>query len=99
MEERNKKKADLLYNLIDESNGFYKGHAVKEDRSRMNVTFNLATPEMEADFVAKAKAQNFIGLKGHRLVGGIRASIYNAVTVETVEKLVAFMKEYQAQNQ
>lgn len=99
MEERNKKKADLLYNLIDESNGFYKGHAVKEDRSRMNVTFNLATPEMEADFVAKAKEQKFIGLKGHRLVGGIRASIYNAVTVETVEKLVAFMKEYQAQNQ
>ncbi len=96
MAERNRKKADLLYTVIDESNGFYKGHAVKEDRSYMNVTFNLATPEMEADFVAKAKAQNLVGLKGHRSVGGIRASIYNAVTVEAVEKLVAFMKAYQA---
>lgn len=99
MEVRNRQKADRLYTLIDESNGFYKGHAVKEDRSYMNVTFNLATPEMEADFVAKAKAQNLVGLKGHRSVGGIRASIYNAVTIEAVETLVAFMKDYQLQNQ
>lgn len=99
MEVRNRQKADRLYTLIDESNGFYKGHAVKEDRSYMNVTFNLATSEMEADFVAKAKAQNLVGLKGHRSVGGIRASIYNAVTIEAVETLVAFMKDYQLQNQ
>jgi len=95
VEARNRKKADTIYSVIDASGGFYKGHAAKEDRSRMNVTFNLATPEMEADFAAQAKANDFIGVKGHRLVGGCRVSLYNAVTPEAAEALADFMKEYE----
>lgn len=98
IEERNKVKARLIYDVIDTSDGFYKGHAEKEARSRMNVTFNLANAEMEADFVAKAKANNFIGVKGHRLVGGLRVSLYNAVTPEAAEALADFMKEYMRVN-
>lgn len=94
IEERNKVKARLIYDVIDTSDGFYKGHAEKEARSRMNVTFNLANAEMEADFAAKAKANDFIGVKGHRLVGGLRVSLYNAVTPEAAEALADFMKEY-----
>ena len=98
IEERNKVKARLIYDVIDTSDGFYKGHAEKEARSRMNVTFNLANAEMEADFVAKAKANDFIGVKGHRLVGGLRISLYNAVTPEAAEALADFMKEYMRVN-
>lgn len=98
IEERNKVKARLIYDVIDESDGFYKGHAEKEARSRMNVTFNLANAEMEADFAAKAKANDFIGVKGHRLVGGLRVSLYNAVTPEAAEALADFMKEYMRVN-
>lgn len=98
IEERNKVKARLIYDIIDTSDGFYKGHAEKEARSRMNVTFNLANAEMEADFAAKAKANDFIGVKGHRLVGGLRVSLYNAVTPEAAEALADFMKEYMRVN-
>lgn len=98
MEARNKEKAALLYDVIDASNGFYRGHAEKAARSRMNVTFNLATPEMEKDFVAEAKANDFIGVNGHRLVGGCRVSLYNAVTVEAAKAMAEFMKEYQRIN-
>lgn len=98
IEERNKVKARLIYDVIDTSDGFYKGHAEKEARSRMNVTFNLANAEIEADFVAKAKANDFIGVKGHRLVGGLRVSLYNAVTPEAAEALSDFMKEYMRVN-
>lgn len=98
IEERNKVKARLIYDVIDTSDGFYKGHAEKEARSHMNVTFNLANAEMEADFVAKAKANDFIGVKGHRLVGGLRVSLYNAVTPEAAEALADFMKEYMRVN-
>lgn len=98
IEERNKVKARLIYDVIDTSDGFYKGHAEKEARSRMNVTFNLANAEMEADFAAKAKANDFIGVKGHRLVGGLRVSLYNAVTPEAAEALSDFMKEYMRVN-
>lgn len=98
IEERNKVKARLIYDVIDTSDGFYKGHAEKEARSRMNVTFNLANAEMEADFAAKAKANDFIGVKGHRLVGGLRVSLYNAVTPEAAEALADFMKEYMRVN-
>lgn len=98
IEERNKVKARLIYDMIDTSDGFYKGHAEKEARSRMNVTFNLANAEMEADFAAKAKANDFIGVKGHRLVGGLRVSLYNAVTPEAAEALADFMKEYMRVN-
>lgn len=98
IEERNKIKARLIYDVIDTSDGFYKGHAEKEARSRMNVTFNLANAEMEKDFAAKAKANDFIGVKGHRLVGGLRVSLYNAVTPEAAEALADFMKEYMRVN-
>ena len=95
----NAAKAKLIYDVIDNSNGFYKGHAEKEYRSLMNITFNLATPEMEKDFVAKGKAAGFVGIGGHRLVGGCRASAYNAVPIEACQALAEFMKQYQKDNQ
>lgn len=98
IEAKNIEKAALLYDTIDASDGFYKGHAEKAFRSRMNVTFNLATPEMEKDFIAKAKANDFIGVNGHRLVGGCRISLYNAVTPEAAKAVADFMKEYQRVN-
>ncbi len=98
IEKQNKAKAGLIYDVIDSSNGFYKGHAQKDSRSMMNVTFNLADEDLEKAFVAAAGEQGFIGLKGHRSVGGIRASIYNAMPVEGCEKLAAFMREFQKQN-
>ncbi|KAB7664122.1 3-phosphoserine/phosphohydroxythreonine transaminase [Bacillus sp. B1-b2] len=97
--EINEYKASLLYNTIDESNGFYKGHAEQNSRSRMNVTFTLQTEELTKDFLLQAKAEGFVGLNGHRSIGGCRASIYNAVPVESVEELALFMKKFQASNQ
>jgi phosphoserine aminotransferase len=94
----NKSKANMLYKCIDESNGFYKGHAEKESRSLMNITFNLATPEMEKQLIDDATKAGFNGLKGHRSVGGLRASIYNAFPTKGVEELVAFMKDFQNKN-
>lgn len=91
----NAAKAKLIYDVIDGSNGFYKGHAEKPYRSSMNITFNLATPEMEKDFIAKGKAAGFIGINGHRSVGGCRASAYNAVPMEACQALAAFMQQYQ----
>lgn len=99
IEARNKEKAQLIYDVIDNSNGFYRGHAEKADRSRMNITFNLPTAEMEKDFIAEGKARGFIGIGGHRLVGGCRISAYNAVTLEACKALADFMKEYQAKHQ
>lgn len=98
VEARNKAKADLLYQTIDSSGGFFKGHAQPEARSRMNVTFRLPNEELEAQFVSEAKKLNMIGLKGHRSVGGLRASIYNAVELSDVEALAQFMKEFQKKN-
>lgn len=98
VEERNKRKAKIIYDVIDESGGFYRGHAEKEARSRMNITFNLADAAMEKDFITKAKENDFIGVKGHRLVGGLRVSLYNAVTQEAADALAEFMKEYARKN-
>lgn len=95
---RNQKKAAYIYDIIDGSQGFYKGHAEKAYRSRMNVTFNLADADLEKDFVAKAKENGFIGVNGHRLVGGCRVSLYNAVTPEAAEAMAGFMKEYMRVN-
>ena len=95
----NEAKAKIIYDVIDNSNGFYKGHAEKDSRSLMNITFNLATPEMEKDFVAKGKAAGFVGIGGHRLVGGCRASTYNAVPMEACVALAEFMKQYQKENE
>jgi len=99
IEKQNRKKAKMIYDVIDESNGFYKGVAKKESRSLMNVTFNLATPELEAKCVEEGKNKGLIGLKGHRDVGGMRASIYNAMPIEGVEALCEFLKEFQENNQ
>lgn len=94
----NKKKAQLLYDCIDQSGGFYKGHAEKDSRSLMNVTFNLATEELEKKLIDEATKAGFSGLKGHRSVGGLRASIYNAFPIKGVEALVDFMKDFQRRN-
>jgi phosphoserine aminotransferase len=98
MERRNEEKAKLLYDAIDASGGFYRGTAEKGSRSRMNVTFRLPSEELEAKFVKEATADKLSGLKGHRSVGGLRASLYNAFPKEGVEALVAFMQEFQKKN-
>ena len=94
----NAAKAQVIYDVIDNSNGFFIGHADKEYRSKMNITFNLADKDLEKDFVAKAKAAGFIGVGGHRLVGGCRASTYNAVPMEACQALAEFMKQYQEEH-
>ena len=98
MYKTNKEKADLLYKCIDESGGYFKGHAEKDSRSLMNITFNLATEELEKKLVEEATKNGFSGLKGHRSVGGLRASIYNAFPKKGVEDLVTFMKDFQKNN-
>lgn len=98
MYKTNKHKAQLLYDFIDSSNGYYKGHAEKESRSLMNVTFNLKTEDLEKKLIAEALEAGFSGLKGHRSVGGLRASIYNAFPTKGVEDLVSFMKVFMDKN-
>jgi len=99
-EKINNEKVKTIYGAIDDSDGFYTGHVTdKDSRSWMNVTFNLPTPELEAQCVAEGKDRDLIGLKGHRSVGGMRASIYNAMTLEGVKALAEFLKEFQANNQ
>jgi phosphoserine aminotransferase len=93
----NERKAGKLYAEIDRT-GFFKGHAAKDSRSRMNVTFRLPTEDLEAKFVKESKAAGMDGLKGHRSVGGLRASIYNAFPEAGVDALVAFMKEFEKKN-
>jgi len=95
---RNAEKAKILYDAIDGSGTFYRPHARPGSRSSMNVNFRLASEELEKQFVAAARAAGFDGLKGHRSVGGIRASIYNAFPKEGVEALVAFMKDFRQKN-
>lgn len=97
LEKRNKEKAAILYDFIDNSNMF-KGTAHKEDRSLMNVTFVTGDDALDAKFVKEATASGFVNLKGHRSVGGMRASIYNAMTLEGVQKLVEFMKKFETEN-
>jgi phosphoserine aminotransferase len=94
----NQKKAALLYQTIDQSNGYYRGHAEVASRSLMNVTWRLPSEDLEKQFVQEAQARGLDGLKGHRSVGGIRASIYNAFPYEGVEALVSFMEEFRRQN-
>jgi len=95
MAQINQAKAECLYRALDESQGFYRGRAEAQDRSLMNVTFNLATPELEKQFIAAALTAGFSGLAGHRFTGGVRASIYNGLTLTAVEQLVGFMREFQ----
>lgn len=94
----NKQKAQMLYDAIDNSGGFYRGHAVPQSRSLMNVTFRVGTEEQEKLFLEQATKAGLDGLKGHRSVGGCRASIYNAMPVDGVEALRDFMLEFQRVN-
>jgi len=96
--EANEKKAAALYRVIDESGGFYRSPVDKPYRSRMNVVFRLPTEELEKDFVKETEAAGMIGLKGHRSVGGIRASIYNAMPLSGVERLADFMRDFAAKH-
>lgn len=98
VERRNREKAKILYDAIDSSDGFYRGHARKDSRSLMNVTFNLPSEELEKMCVDEATKRDLIGLKGHRSVGGMRASIYNAMPIEGVKSLAEFLKEFQSNN-
>ncbi len=93
----NEKKAKILYDFLDSSE-LFKGTVVPEDRSLMNIPFVTGNEELDAKFVKEAKEAGFVNLKGHRTVGGMRASIYNAMPVEGVEKLVEFMKKFEAEN-
>ncbi|MEE9429975.1 MAG: 3-phosphoserine/phosphohydroxythreonine transaminase [Melioribacteraceae bacterium] len=98
MQKVNEAKGKLLYDAIDNSGGYYKGAAAIEDRSLMNVTFNLQSEELEKKFIAEGIAKDFIGLKGHRSVGGVRASIYNAFPTKGVEDLVELMNNFKKKN-
>ena len=97
----NQEKADLLYNAIDNSNGFYVGHAQKASRSLMNVSFNIRDKDadLEAKLIKRTEESGMIGLKGHRSIGGLRASIYNAVSLDAVKALVELMETFAAENQ
>lgn len=97
--QNNQEKAALIYSAIDESDGFYTGHAEVGSRSLMNITFRLQSEELEKKFLAEAKEAGFVGLNGHRSVGGCRASTYNAVTLESCQALQRFMLQFQANNQ
>ena len=97
MQAYNEKKAKILYDFLD-SSALFKGTVRKEDRSMMNVPFVTGSKELDARFVKEAETAGFVNLKGHRSVGGMRASIYNAMPIEGVEKLVAFMREFEEKN-
>ncbi|MES1955521.1 phosphoserine aminotransferase [Salinisphaera hydrothermalis EPR70] len=94
MDAINRQKAERLYGVLDASDGFYRGHAAERDRSLMNVAFNLPDEALEQRFLADAEAAGLSGLKGHRAIGGLRASIYNAVTLDAVEQLADFMDQF-----
>lgn len=94
VESINREKSALLYQAIDEGGGFYRGYAARDDRSMMNVTFRLPDNDLEKGFVEGAAKEGLVGLKGHRSVGGIRASIYNAMPLEGCKALSQFMKDY-----
>ena len=97
IEKINKEKAKILYDYLDSSD-FFRGTVVKEDRSLMNVPFLSPSDELNKKFIAEAKDAGFVNLAGHRTVGGMRASIYNAMPIEGVEKLVEFMKKFENDN-
>ncbi|WP_098748535.1 3-phosphoserine/phosphohydroxythreonine transaminase [Paenibacillus sp. EZ-K15] len=94
VQEMNRKKAALIYDAIDNSEGFYRGCVNAEVRSDMNITFRLASEELEKEFVKASEQAGFVGLKGHRSVGGLRASVYNAVPYESAQALVEFMQQF-----
>ena len=95
---RNQAKAALVYKTIDESGGFYRGHAKAGARSVMNIPFRLPNEQLEEAFASESKKSGLIGLKGHRSVGGMRASLYNALDLKAAEALTGFMREFQKKN-
>ncbi len=97
-EQRNKAKAEVIYQAIDSSQGYYRGHAQTDSRSLMNITFRLPSEELEKKFVKDTTSHGIDGLKGYRTVGGIRVSLYNAFPFEGVKVLAEFMKEFQRSN-
>jgi phosphoserine aminotransferase len=97
LEQKNIQKAKLLYDYLDQSK-FFHNPVAKEDRSRMNVPFTLKDSALDAEFLKGAEARGMVQLKGHRSVGGMRASIYNAMPIEGVQALVAYMKEFEAKH-
>lgn len=99
IEKNNEEKAKLIYDVIDNSNGFYKGHAEEGSRSLMNITFRIADEELEKQFLVEAKEAGFVGLNGHRSVGGCRASTYNAVPKAACQALADFMLDFQRKHQ
>jgi phosphoserine aminotransferase len=98
VEQKNRKKTDLIYSAIDQSGGFYRGPVDKGSRSIMNITFRLQDEELEKKFVKESEQNGFVGLKGHRSVGGLRASTYNAVPYESCKALTDFMADFQQRN-
>lgn len=98
MGRHNREKAALIYDAIDNSGGFYSGHAQADSRSLMNITFRLPAEDMEKQFIAEAAAAGLVGLKGHRSVGGMRASVYNAMSREGCEHLASFMETFRKRN-
>jgi len=98
IDKHNNAKAAVIYEAIDASGGYYRGHAQANSRSRMNITFRLATEDLENKFAKESTAAGLDGLKGHRSVGGLRASLYNAQSLEAAQALAKFMKDFQAKN-
>ena len=96
IEKVNRQKADLLYGLFDDNADYFRAPVDKDSRSLMNVVWRLPTEDLEKQLIAEATADGFAGLKGHRSVGGLRASIYNAMPLEGVEKLVEYLKKFAA---
>ena len=99
IEQRNREKAGMIYDVIDGSGGFYKGHADSDSRSLMNVTYRLPSEELEAKCVKEGLENRLVGLKGHRSMGGMRASIYNAMSIDGVKTLCEFLSEFQEKYQ
>ncbi|MBU8933648.1 MAG: 3-phosphoserine/phosphohydroxythreonine transaminase [candidate division Zixibacteria bacterium] len=98
VEKINERKKDLIYGVIDNNTDYFKGAVEKDSRSWMNITLRLPSEDLEKKFIADAKAAGFIGLKGHRSVGGVRASVYNAMPLEGAEKLAQFMEDFKKKN-
>lgn len=94
LERRNAEKSKLLYDFIDSSD-FYRNNIAKDSRSRVNVVFNLKDEALNAEFLKEAAARHFIGLKGHKVLGGMRASLYNAMSIEGVKALIEFLRDFE----
>jgi phosphoserine aminotransferase len=97
MAERAERRSNRIYDVVDDSDGFYTGPAEKQARSRTNVVFRLGDPELDTRFLEQARAAGLMNLKGHRSVGGMRASIYNAMSDEGVEELAGLMRDFAAE--